>query len=121
MGGVMRLPNGHRATGILEKLVAYSLNVDDELGRHKARTFESALGVTLDDAPRLAVAIAAAAATAEAIDQGPTPFGHRYRMDFRMTTAIGTAWIRTGWIVRTGEDFPRLTTCYIPRQRRLET
>ena len=36
-------------------------------------------------------------------------------VEFVMTTASGTAVIRSGWIVRFSEDFPRLTTCYVKR------
>jgi hypothetical protein len=34
-------------------------------------------------------------------------------LDFEMRTAVGTATVRSGWIVRHGEDFPRLTSCYV--------
>ena len=43
----------------------------------------------------------------------PRWFGQRYTVDFTLCTAVGTASIRSAWIVRTGEDFPRLTTCFV--------
>ncbi len=40
-------------------------------------------------------------------------FGQRYTVDFQMVGPKETVMVRTGWIIRQGEDFPRLTTCYI--------
>jgi hypothetical protein len=38
--------------------------------------------------------------------------GQRYRIDFMLTWQGKQAMIRTVWIIRTDEDFPRLVTCY---------
>ncbi len=35
------------------------------------------------------------------------------QLDFVLKTPSGSAVIRSGWIVRYGEDYPRLTTCYV--------
>jgi hypothetical protein len=40
-------------------------------------------------------------------------YGQRFVLDFDMTTAIGCATIRSTWIVRTGEEVLRLTSCYV--------
>jgi hypothetical protein len=40
-------------------------------------------------------------------------FGQRYTIDFTLITEVGAAAIRSAWIVRAAEDFPRLTTCYV--------
>ena len=40
-------------------------------------------------------------------------FGQRYTIDFTLSTEVGTATIRSGWIVRPSDDFPRLTTCFV--------
>ena len=40
-------------------------------------------------------------------------YGQRYILDFEMTTAVGTAVVRSMWIVLVGEDVPRLTSCYV--------
>jgi hypothetical protein len=41
-------------------------------------------------------------------------FGQRYRVDFEMTGVNGnTAKVRSGWIVRSDEDFPRLATVFV--------
>ena len=38
-------------------------------------------------------------------------------IDFRLRTAHGETTVRSGWIVRVGEDFPRLTTCFVKKER----
>ena len=60
----MQLPNGDRAD-LGTKLEDYVLNPRHREGRHKARLFESALGITLADASVLRRAILSAAENAE--------------------------------------------------------
>ncbi len=40
-------------------------------------------------------------------------FGQRYTVDFQLTTEVGEARVRSGWIILHTEDFPRLTTCFV--------
>ncbi len=40
-------------------------------------------------------------------------FGARYVLDFQLTGPKGSATVRSAWIVRIGEDFPRFTSCYV--------
>ena len=40
-------------------------------------------------------------------------FGIHYQIDFEMTGPSGKATVRSFWIVRHVEAFPRLTTCYV--------
>jgi hypothetical protein len=40
-------------------------------------------------------------------------YEERYVLDFEMKTDARTATIRSGWIVRRGEGFPRFTTCWV--------
>jgi hypothetical protein len=46
----MQLPNSDRAVVEIEKLRDYSLNPNHPVGKHKARAFKAALGITLEDA-----------------------------------------------------------------------
>ena len=109
----MKLPNGNRADLGL-KLEEYALNPQHRDGRHKARVFESALGITLADPSPLRRAILAAAATSDEVEaRGDNGYGSVYVLRFPLQTAKGSAVILTAWIVRHGEDVPRLTTCYI--------
>ena len=113
----MRLPNGDRAD-LGTKIEDYILNGWHPKGRHKARLFASILGITPSNASVLRRALLAAAATSDAAEPaGSNEFGHRYTLRVRITTMNGSATVHSGWIVLWGEDFPRLTTCYIMRRR----
>jgi hypothetical protein len=109
----MKLPNGEQAD-LGAKLEDYSLNPLHRDGRHKARVFESVLGLTKANADLLRSAISLAVGTSEnAVRRGDNSFGHVYELRFPLTTKFGTATILTAWIIRRNEDFPRLVTCFI--------
>lgn len=108
-----KLPNGDHAIVPLEKLTEYALNTEHPTGRHKARVFKAALGLTIADAEFLQMTLQSAAASLEAEREDPTIYGERYVIDLKITTASGTATVRTAWMIRRDEDVPRLTTCYV--------
>lgn len=109
----MKLPNGARAD-LGTKLEDYSLHPLHRHGQHKARVFESVLGINLSTKELLARALLDAAANSEeASFQGDNGFGATYVLRFALTTGKGTAVVLSAWIIRHGEDFPRLTTCFI--------
>jgi len=109
----MKLPNGQRCD-LGTKLEDYSLNPVHREGRHKARVFDSVLGITLANAEVLRAAIRSAAVSSdEAEPRGDNGFGEVYNLRFFMSSGSASATILTAWIVRRNEDFPRLTTCYI--------
>jgi hypothetical protein len=109
----MKLPNGeHPDLGT--KLEDYSLNPFHRHGQHKARVFESALGITLASKEVLAQALLAAAKNSNAFAPlGDNGFGETYVLRFQLTTGKGPATVLSAWIIRHNEDFPRLTTCFI--------
>jgi hypothetical protein len=113
----MKLPNVERAVVDIEKLRDYSLNPNHPEGKHKARVFLAALGFKAEDAERLRELILEAILTAEATTQQPTPYGQRFVVDFqiRWSDKYVVTWkvIRSSWIIRNDEDFPRLTSCFI--------
>jgi len=83
-------------------------------GQHKARVFQSVLGITLANANLLRNALKQAAATSEnAIHRENNGFGENYELRFPLATELGAATILSAWIIRNDEDFPRLTTCFI--------
>ena len=96
----MQLPNGERAIVPIEKLRDYCLNPTHRVGGHKAHVFESVLGL-------------AVARTGEAVLGMQNAYGQRYIVDFEMTTTVGTAVVRSTWIVLVREEVPRLTSCYV--------
>lgn len=109
----MKLPNGVHAD-LGTKLEEYSLNPLHRHGQHKARVFQSILGIKLANADMLRDALKRDAATSEdAVHQGNNGFGEVYELRFPLTTEQGTATVLSAWIIRNGEDFPRLTTCFI--------
>ena len=109
----MKLPNYERAYVDLRKLRDYCLNPEHPRGRHKARIFSETLGFTAYDAQELQQAILEAASTNEAVYIGADDFGPRYAVDFLLQGRTGTAIVRSLWIVRRGEDSPRLISCYV--------
>ena len=109
----MKLPGADRAVVDLVKLRAYGLNPAHPRGRHKARVFAAALGFTAADAPRLRELLLRAARAGEAVPAERDEYGARYVLDFPAAGRAGPAVIRSSWIVRRGEDFPRLTTCFV--------
>jgi hypothetical protein len=109
----VRLPNPERAD-LGTKLEEYVLNPRHREGRHKARVFESVLGIALANREILRQAILRAAIDSEdAEPRGDDGYGSQYVLRFPMRTIKGRAVVLTAWIVRHGEDFPRLVTCYI--------
>jgi len=109
----MKLPNGERAD-LGTKIEEYVLNPSHWEGRHKARVFESVLGITLSNQNVLRQAILAAAANSDQAEAvGDNGHGIVYLLRFPLVTAHRTAMILTAWIILHGEDFPRLVTCYI--------
>lgn len=109
----MKLPNGARAD-LGTKLEDYTLNPRHRDGRNKARVFKSALGITLANVDILRRALRDAAANSDDVEsKGDNGFGSVYVLRFPLTTTKGSAIVSSAWIIRHGEDFPRLTTCYI--------
>ena len=108
-----KLPNGDRAVVEIEKLREYSLNPLHSRGRHKARVFRVALGLTQADAEWLREQLLRVAREEEVGAGIPSPFGTKYAIDFTLTRGGRSAIVRSAWIVEHGTDFPRLTNCYI--------
>jgi hypothetical protein len=113
----MKLPNAERAFVNIEKLRDYSLNPDHPKGKHKARVFQEKLGLKAGDTKRMREQILEAVLRSEATEQTPSAYGRRFVVDFQgqndLKYMARRAVIRTAWIIRNDEDFPRLTSCYI--------
>lgn len=109
----MKLPNAENAFVDLRKLSDYSLSFESPKGRHKARVFASVLGITAENAEDLRLILLEAVKKAEAEPGERDMFGQRYTVDFQLKNDVGEATVRSGWIIRRDEDFPRLTTCFV--------
>lgn len=109
----MKLPNFEHAVVEVVKLRDYSLNSLHDVGKHKARVFQAALGITIDDAEWLRKRLLRAAHEEEAVATEPSIFGEKYIIDVLIARGEHSAMVRTAWIVEYGTNFPRLTSCYV--------
>ena len=107
------MPNAERAVVELRKLREYCLAVEHPRGRHKARVFESALGYTAENAEELRDVLLAEVRSEQAVPTETDDYGRRYVIDTLVAGPAGSAIVRSAWIVRRDEDFPRLTSCYV--------
>ncbi len=110
----MKIPNGTNAYIDPNKIEGYCLNKEHNYGKHKARVFESVLGLTAENAALLHEALMKAVQSDEAVVSFADKNGQRYVIDFEL---IGpnqkTAVIHSVWNIRPHEDFPRLITAYV--------
>ena len=112
----MKLPNGAGAVVDIEKLQDYCLSSQHPEGRHKARVFLSALGMTSADASKLREILLFAAAENNGVSMTiADQYGCRYSLDVVATWGSREALVRSAWIIKTGEEFPRLVSCYVLR------
>jgi hypothetical protein len=111
----MKLPNAEAAFIDIHKLRDYSLNMQHDRGKHKARLFLAILGLSVENAEELELILLEAIQIYDTISSSQDEYGQRYLVDFPLTRNGNTATIRSTWIVRSTETFPRLTSCYIRR------
>lgn len=109
----MKIPNAKNAFVEVSKLRDYCLNPSHEVGKHKARVFASALGLSRNDVLVLRDALLSAVKTNEAVAGKANKFGKRYILDFDFEHADKIARIRSVWIVDAGAEIPRLVTCLV--------
>ncbi|KYC38418.1 hypothetical protein WA1_37210 [Scytonema hofmannii PCC 7110] len=109
----MKILNSQRAVVDLKKLQDYCLSPKHSQGKHKAHVFESALNLTAEDSEELKNILLVAVQTYDATPTKQNEYGQSYIIDFTITKADKQAVVRSAWIIRHEEDFPRLTTCYV--------
>jgi len=109
----VRLPNSHKAVVEIQKLSNYSLNPNHPVGKHKARVFKAALGITLEDAGWLREQALEVALSDDVRRGADSIFGAKYVIDSMLEYKGMSAMVRFSWIIETGTDFPRLTSCYV--------
>ncbi len=109
----IRLPRATEATIPTAKLVDYALSTKHERGRHKARVFASALGITASDWRYLHDQILAALPVGEVRSTRITPFGVAYEVIVMIDGHNGrTVPVVTTWIVAP-DAAPRLTSTWV--------
>jgi hypothetical protein len=109
----MKLPNAHRVVVELEKLTDYCLNPDHPRGKHKARVFKSICGLTSENAELLRQQLLEAAEQGEAQQIQPSVHGERFVIECIVRGPAGEGLVRTAWIIREDEDFPRFVSAYV--------
>jgi hypothetical protein len=101
------------------KLIDYALDPESLKGTDKALMFRQHLGFTKETVQPLLTQIEAQALDAETTPDIEDQHGCRYQVDLSI---IGLKpgqqeTVRTGWMVRPGEDIARLVTLYVRRRR----
>lgn len=109
----MILPNANKAIVDIKKLEGYCLNTSHPRGKHKAKVFKRVLGLTANDARLLSAKLKEVVSEVESTFLFGDDFGKRYIIDFKMEANRKKASIRSIWIIKSYEDFPRFVTCYI--------
>jgi hypothetical protein len=109
----MRLPGTELAIVDIAKLRDYCLNQSHPRGRHKARVFAAALNLFQADAEFLRGELLRAAREADATAADADQYGERYIVDFELARNHRRATVRSAWIIRNSEGFPRLTSCFV--------
>jgi hypothetical protein len=109
----MKIPNGDNAFVDIAKLRDYSLNPQHPEGKHKARVFDAALGIDLADAEWLCEELLRVAREESCQPGKFSTYGQRYLIDFTLSHHGKTALLRSAWITLHGQQFPRLTSCYV--------
>lgn len=108
----MKLPNGQFVIVPMEKLTGYCLNPNHASGKHKAKVFASALGITVENADDLRTLIVRAAIAGEVIQQGSTEFGQLYKVDWTVPDQESIV-LRTLWEITVEQPNPRLVSAFI--------
>ncbi len=109
----MKIPNAESAIVDIEKLRDYCLSKTHPRGRHKARVFETVLGLTEIHTEELRRTLLNKIETDDALSVEKDDYGQRYILDFQIKGPLGQAIIRSLWIIRRDENFPRFISCYI--------
>ncbi len=94
------------------KLLGYSLNVNHEKGKHKARLFSDLLSIQDSHWRYLAYQLVDGLKTVELEDIRITSYGVQYSARIQVVGLNGSVHtVQTGWIIRKGES-AQLTTAY---------
>ena len=109
----MKLPGAEKATIEIQKLEDYCLSKIHPRGKHKAIVFKSSLDITSINSHELKQEILKAVVSENATFTGEDIYGKRFVVDINIRKFDKQAVIRTCWIIKQNEGFPRLTSCYV--------
>jgi hypothetical protein len=97
--------------GLAER--THCLNRAHITGKHKARVFDSVLGITADNASILAEALRLAARDSNAKIKSRSDDATKFAIESVVTGPRGPAVVRSEWILERGSAIPRLPTCFV--------
>jgi hypothetical protein len=109
---IMPIPYAERAIVDIRKLRDYCLNPLHDEGKHKARLFAAAFGMTAIDAEELRDILLEVVKTHDAQLGRHDEYGQRYTLEFTLEWHGKRAVIRSVRIIEHGSDTPRLISCY---------
>jgi hypothetical protein len=109
----MKLPGGEEAIVEMAKFRDYCLSSTHPRGRHKARVFRSALGLTAEDSFVLQAALRQAANEGNAVIGDTDDYGTRFIIDLELQRNKKIAKIRSSWIYPSGFGPTRFLTCFV--------
>jgi hypothetical protein len=112
------LPNVENVAIPMEKITGYALDRNHIVGANKARVFESALGFTQANAKELSDQIGSQIALNPAIERDATEYGRVFSVDVPVVGPRGKGVVSTGWILKTGEETPRLTSLRVVKGKK---
>lgn len=107
----MLLPNVELASVDEEKVRDYLMSSEHPIGRFKAAFFRS-LGYTRDEWELLRSHLLTLASRCAAVAKPADVYGQKYEVSGILEGPSGSADLMTVWIIRAGEDHPRLVTAY---------
>ena len=108
------IPHAESAIIDSRKLTEYALNPNHEVGKHKAKVFESALGYNQSNADELILKIKQGLKENPAQLGKKDQYGQRYTVNIPIQGPNGkTAIVTTGWILESGSKTPKLTTALV--------
>jgi hypothetical protein len=97
----------------IRKIRDYCLDENHPIGKHKARLFNSVLGLNQKNSNKLRDILLNAVKDSEAKLGVNDSFGQRYTVDFVVVRENKQRTIRSCWIIETDSEIPKLTTCFI--------
>ena len=109
----MKVPNADGAVVDIRKLTDYCLSHEHPRGKHKARVFLSALGMTSAHAVELRDTLLQTVRSDDCTLGSVDEYGARYIVDFNYVKGEREAMVRSTWIIKSGESEPHLTSCFV--------
>jgi hypothetical protein len=109
----VKVPNADRAIVDIRKLTDYCSSHEHPRGKHKARVFLSTLGMTNAHAGEFRDALLQKVKSEDCAMGRVDEYGARYIVDFTYARGGREAIVRSTWIIKVGEETPRLTSCFV--------